>query len=178
MCFNLMTDPKLFQEHFLPSFESLIGDKVANVRIALAECLAYQYKQKTKTVNEDFFKQLEQKLRQDSCNDVKKIFTDLDEQVNAEKLQHEKSQKLKKYVKKDSSESPTRRLQPKAESVNSEEANNSLLISSNALSEKKDPEVSPEKKSAPQVIQLEKADETTLEQPREEQSAPEKQESP
>lgn len=99
-------------------------------------------------------------MRQDNCNDVKKIFTDLDEVFNAEKIKNEKNQKLKKYVKKDSAESPTRKLQPKNESINVEKNDSQLSSSSNSSNEKSEPE----KTTPPQVIQLEKVEEPKQEE--------------
>jgi uncharacterized protein (DUF2267 family) len=46
--------------------------------------MRHQYTNKNPIINSDFFKRIEAKMRNDVCNDVKKIFQEMDDALKEE----------------------------------------------------------------------------------------------
>ena len=97
MCQTLMQSEDLFKKHFLGAFQSLSDDKIINVRIAIAQCLAVQIGRNAGITKQDYFRELEAKMRNDPREDVRNVFVALEQHLLAERLKGQNGQK--KFLK-------------------------------------------------------------------------------
>ena len=79
MCSEVMNSSKdVFEEHFKHDMLLLVSDRVLNVRIALARALRDHFKNITCTFeNDPFVKQAVKVMKQDKCQDVLDLVTEI-----------------------------------------------------------------------------------------------------
>ena len=73
---KLMNNPELFRAHFLPIFVSLADDKVANVKLVLAEIVKKHIEGKGKLSEDEELLKLRDKLRADPDEEIEEVFKD------------------------------------------------------------------------------------------------------